>query len=309
MDTSDIFWLTSKQKMRTGDPAEDRKDRNAMGDLKIAIMVHNLRLGVYEGMEAAARMGVTGVHLSASLPGFRPEDLDGPARKALLAHVHNLGLEFSAISAWGGNVDLGESAGLDGHIEHGKRLLELAVDLECGIWQAHCGIMPHDMSNPKWQHFADAFGQLCQHGEKVGARLAIETGPESPEVLKAMIDQVGSPALRVNYDPANLILWPARYMAEAGQPYDREKAFAEFMPTEGVNILGPYVIHTHAKDGKIFDDIGRREVAFGEGWVDWPRYVQLLRKHGYDGYFAIEREVGENPVGDVTKAVRFLKSL
>ena len=37
-----------------------------MAGLKIAIMVHNLRMGIYEGMEFAARMGVPGVHLVAS---------------------------------------------------------------------------------------------------------------------------------------------------------------------------------------------------------------------------------------------------
>lgn len=280
-----------------------------MGNLKIAVMVHNLRLGVYEGMETAARMGVTGVHLSASVKGFRPVDLDAEARRKVVVHLRTLGLEFSAISAWGGEVDLGKSEGLEGHIEDGKRLLELAVDLECGIWQGHCGIMPHRTDDPKWQCFVDAFGRLCEHGEKVGACLAIETGPEPPEILKKMIDQVGSPALRVNYDPANLILWPARYMQLAGEAYDRERAFAEYKPVEGVGILGPYVVHTHAKDARVFADIGRREVPLGDGWVDWRKYVDLLKQYGYDGYFAIEREVGEDPVGDVTRAVEFLKSL
>lgn len=280
-----------------------------MSDLKIAIMVHNLRMGVYEGMEAAARMGVTGVHLSAGIQGFRPEDLDAGARRKLVAHVHSLGLEFSAISAWGGGVDLGEPEGVEAHIAYGKRLLELAVDFECGIWQAHCGIMPKDREHPKWQRFVDAFGELCAHGEKVGACIAIETGPEPPITLRQMIEDVGSSALRVNYDPANLILWPARYMQQAGEPYDRERAFAEFQPTEGAAVLGPYVVHTHAKDALVDPEKGRREVPLGEGWVDWPRYIRLLRDAGFDGYFAIEREVGEDPVGDITRAVEFLKSL
>ncbi|MCK5805962.1 MAG: sugar phosphate isomerase/epimerase, partial [Lentisphaeria bacterium] len=202
-----------------------------------------------------------------------------------------------------------EEEGLAGHIEEGKRLLEYAADLECGIWQGHCGIMPQDHEDPKWARFVDAFGQICEHGEKVGAVLAIETGPEPPATLKAMIDEVGSTALCVNYDPANLILWPARYMADAGEEYDRERAFAEYMPVEGVNILGPHTAHIHAKDGKVFDDIGRKEVPFGEGWVDWERFVELFRSQGFDGYYAIERETGEDPVGDITRAVEFLKKL
>jgi len=280
-----------------------------MGRLKIAVMVTNLKLGVYEGMQAAAEMGVTGVHLSTTVAGFRPDDLDGAARKKLVAHVKSLGLEFSAISAWGGGVDLGETEGLEKNIEDGKRFLELAVDLECGIWQGHCGIMPHRSDDPKWPIFADAFGRLCEHGEKVGACLAIETGPEPPIVLKQMIDEVGSTALRVNYDPANLIMWPARYMKDAGEDYDRERAFAEYQPTEGVSVLGPYTVHTHAKDGLVRPGSQRQEVPLGDGWVDWPRYVELLEEHGFDGYYAIEREVGEDPVTDIRKAVEFLNTL
>ena len=51
------------------------------------------------------------------------------------------------------------------------------------------------------------------------------------------------------------------------------------------------------------------EVPLGEGWVDWPRYVGYLRECGYTGYFAIEREVGENALADIKKAVDFLKTL
>jgi sugar phosphate isomerase/epimerase len=43
--------------------------------------------------------------------------------------------------------------------------------------------------------------------------------------------------------------------------------------------------------------------------VDWPRYIHLLREAGFDGYFAIEREVGDDPVGDITRAVEFLLGL
>lgn len=98
-------------------------------------------------------------------------------------------------------------------------------------------------------------------------------------------------------------------MQAAGEPYDREKAFAEFKPVEGVKVLGHRIIHTHAKDAKVFPDVGRMEVPLGEGWIDWPKYVANLRSVGYDGYFAIEREVGENPVVDITKAIEYLRTL
>ena len=90
--------------------------------------------------------------------------------------------------------------------------------------------------------------------------------------------------------------------------YDKEKTFAEYKPVEGVKVFGKNIIHTHAKDAKVFPE-GRREVPLGEGWIDWPLYVSYLREIGYDGYFAIEREVGENPKADITKAINYLKTL
>ncbi len=276
--------------------------------IKIAIMVHNLKMDVYDGMRFAAEKGCQGVHL-ACVQGINPRDMDAAGRKELVRFVKGLGLEISAICAWGGQVDLGNPENLDKHIEEGKRLLEFAADLECGIWQGHCGIMPHDKADPKWARFVDSFGQLAKHGEKVGARLAIETGPEPPEVMLDMINEVGSPSLAVNYDPANLILWPARYQLQDGGTYDREKAFAEYKPVEGVKVLGKHIIHTHAKDAKVIDNKTRMEVPLGTGWIDWPKYVENLKSVGYDGYFAIEREVGADPVGDITRAIEFLQTL
>lgn len=279
-----------------------------MSNLKIAVMVHSLRLGLKKGIEWTAQMGVPGVHI-ACCPEFCYENLDLAGRKKFRRYLQDSGVELSAICHWGGSVDLGELKDIDKNIEDGKKLLEFAADLECGIWQGHCGVMPHSNKDPKWARFVDSFGQICRHGEKVGAKLAIETGPEPPAVLLQMIEEVGSSSLNVNYDPANLILWPAKYIKDAGEEYDREKAFAEYQPIEGVKTLGKRIIHTHAKDAMVFPGNERKEVALGDGWIDWPKYVGYLREVGFDGYFAIEREVGENPVEDISRAIEYLRTL
>jgi sugar phosphate isomerase/epimerase len=99
-------------------------------------------------MQVVADLGVPGVHLSAGGGPFAPENLDAAGRKALLAHLHGLGLEVSALSAWGGDVDLCEADKADRNVAWGKRILDLAVDLECRIWQAHIGILPRDTADP-----------------------------------------------------------------------------------------------------------------------------------------------------------------
>ncbi len=280
-----------------------------MPDLKVAIMLGNLRMEPYEGMNKVAELGCTGIHLSIGGGPFAPENMDVQARKDLLRHLASLGLEISAVSAWGGQVDLTKAEEHEKNIPWAHRILEMAADLGCGIWQGHIGIIPGDFDSEKGRAALSAAERIAEHGEKVGACLAIETGPEPPTVLKRLIEAVGSDAIRINYDPANLILWPPHLFQREGKPYDKEEAMKLYDPHEGVKTLGPYIVHTHAKDALVHDDGTRQEVPLGEGWVDFPKYVGLLREQGFDGYFAIEREVGEDPVGDITRAVRFLQSL
>ena len=73
---------------------------------------------------------------------------------------------------------------------------------------------------------------------------------------------------------------------------------------EAVRALGPYIVHTHAKDGLWKQP---KEVPLGEGAVPWDEYIALMSKQGYEGFYTIEREVGDNPAADIIKAVEFLK--
>jgi sugar phosphate isomerase/epimerase len=280
-----------------------------MPNVKIACMLGNLRMEPYAAMEKVAELNVTGVHLSVGGGPFAPENLDKPGRRELVRHLASLGLEVSAVSAWGGEVDLGDEEPSEANVARGAEVMEMAVDLECGIWQGHCGIMPPDMTGPRWETFLRNMTAIARHGERLGACLAIETGPEPPAVLKQLIETVGSQAIRVNYDPANLILWPAGFAQREGKPYSREQAWEEFAPVEGAKLLAPYIVHTHAKDALVHEDGRRQEVPLGEGWIDWPKYVGYIQEADPGIYFAIERETGDDPVGDITKAVEFLKSL
>jgi sugar phosphate isomerase/epimerase len=99
-------------------------------------------------------------------------------------------------------------------------------------------------------------------------------------------------------------------------------------PVEGVNILRDYIVHTHAKDGRmhkktdpkrIYDVFAGSveeglhlsefftETPLGEGSVDFPQYLSALRDIGYSGYLTVEREVGQNPAGDIQKAFDALR--
>jgi len=44
----------------------------------------------------------------------------------------------------------------------------------------------------------------------------------------------------------------------------------------------------------------------GQGDVNFPRYIAALDAIGYQGFYVIEREVGEDPAEDIVEAKRFL---
>ena len=48
------------------------------------------------------------------------------------------------------------------------------------------------------------------------------------------------------------------------------------------------------------------ETPVGEGAVDFDSYLGALKKTGYDGYFTIEREAGEDREEDIAGALRFI---
>jgi sugar phosphate isomerase/epimerase len=288
--------------------------------MQLSLMLSNLKQPFEESLDTVHQLAIPAIHLSATRE-WDPNTCNSQQRRELLVSLRKRGLVISALSRWGGGVDLGEAEAAEKNIEDAKRTLEMAADVMAedsgsGIWQAHIGVMPRSMNGPRWDSFLRTTEAIAKHGERVGACLAIETGPEPASVVEKLITTVDSPGLRVNYDPANLILWPAlfytheRVKAKYGTPatpYEKEVALRDYEPVEGVKRLGKFTVHTHAKDALVEDGV-QREVPLGEGWVDWSRYLNLLKESGFDGYLAIEREAGADPVGDVKRAAEFLRA-
>ena len=277
--------------------------------MKIAIIPTTGGEDPFRGMEIAVKLGVEGVHIPAYGGKLNLAEKTHEERIKIKEQIHSYGLEVSALIGWGGNVDLGEEKNLRENIQWGKRINEAAVDVANGLWMAHVGIMPEDDSNPKWSRFVDSLKELSQHGQKIGATLALETGPEPPVVIRKMVETINSPALRINFDPANLLIWPPIIAKRQGVPFDYEAAMKAFDPVEGLKVLIPYVVHAHAKDSKLTPDGKAAEVPLGTGMTNWKALHEIFKANNYQGYYAIEREVGEDAMSDVKKAVEFLRQL
>lgn len=283
---------------------------------KIGVIVDSFRVGVREGLQRAKKVGADGVQIYAVSGEMDPANLSGAQRKELKEYIASLGLEISALVGDLGGYGFQDKSVNAAKIEKSKRILDLAVELGTPVVTTHIGIVPEDTNSEIYQTMHDACEELASYATSMNAFFAIETGPEPSARLKEFLDGLGSKGVSVNFDPANMVM-------VTGDD-----------PAQGVYNLKDYIVHTHAKDGVrlrevpahyIYESLGYEapanenntfvpgegqyfaEVPLGEGGVNWKQYLNALKDIGYTGYLTIEREVGEDPEADISKAVQFLK--
>lgn len=276
--------------------------------MKLSIFLSHLKIPADQSVAKAAELGFDGVQLPVGAGAWSAETLTQDQRKALLDEVSAHGLSVSGVAAGGRNFPYNQPESRSELLQRVRRVVEMAADLGTNVWQSHIGHVADFARDPERLEMVRNVGEAADIAYDHGVYLAIETGPEPPLVLLDFIEQVDSPGLKVNYDPANFILWPALMAAKGNESYDELHAIEEFMPTEGVKILGPHIVHVHAKDGRVTPEGNAEETPLGEGRVRWQRFFDLLHTSGFDGYVAIEREKATDPLDDVARGARFLRS-
>ncbi len=280
-----------------------------MCDFKIGAMLESFRLDTFEAIKKAAEIGAEGLQMYCTSGENAPENMTAERKRELIRTVKDNGLVFSAICG-----DLGHGFGTaeknGANIEKSKQIVDLALELGTNIITTHIGVVPEDKNHERYKIMQEACHALAEYADSVGARFAVETGPERSEVLRDFLDSLGSKGVSVNLDPANLVM-------VAGDD-----------PVNAVHNLKDYIVHTHAKDGVMLKATNPeyiyhvepmpeelrgvgfyKEVPLGTGSVNFPTYIKALDEIGYHGFLTIEREVGADPIADIVTAVTFLKDI
>lgn len=256
--------------------------------MKIGLIADSFRLNFEDSIKAASRLDVSGVQKYMTGADCAADTITAdnltPARiREIKDIMSSNGLVFSAICG-----DFGVDLDTDGIVDKSKRVLEKAKELDCHIVTTHIGHI-FETEDARMEKIRKNAYELASFADSIGSVFAAETGTEKATVLKSFLDSLGAKGLRVNYDPANLVM------------------VAADDPVAGVYTLRDYIVHTHAKDGIKTGDTTWLELPLGQGGVDFDKYLAALNDIGFDGYLTIEREVGENPAGDIGMAVDFLK--
>jgi len=174
---------------------------------------------------------------------------------------------------------------------------DFAARLGVASIACHVGFVPEDPAHADYVAVREMVRQVCDHAAAHGQTFALETGQEPAGILLGFIRDVGRANLRINFDPANLIL------------YGTDE------PIKALEVLAPLVISVHCKDGDwpppgVAGALGK-ERALGKGSVGIARFVETLRKVGFPGPLNVERETEDQQerLRDLADGVRLLREL
>lgn len=166
---------------------------------------------------------------------------------------------------------------------------KITAELGSKYIMMHVGFLDHS-DEVYAKKFYDRVRYLGDRAGEAGVILLMETGQETAEDLQQFVETLNHPAVLLNFDPANLIL------------YNKDE------PIPALRRLAPWIRHIHIKDAIRTEVPGTwgSEVVWGEGQVNASAFLDTLAEVGYEGAVAVEREAGDQRVQDITTAVRRL---
>jgi sugar phosphate isomerase/epimerase len=139
----------------------------------------------------------------------------------------------------------------------------------------HVGFIPADASDSLYAELLDVARTLCDAVAEYGQDFVLETGQESAAALLQFIADSKRTNLKINFDPANMIL------------------HGSGDPLQALELVQKHVLSVHCKDGRSpvpGSGLLGKECKLGDGEVDFPGFLALLEKIGYRGPLTIERE-------------------
>lgn len=172
------------------------------------------------------------------------------------------------------------------NLEIAKHDAALAREIGLPLVTFHAGFLPHDRHAPERAVMLERLRRIVDVFAEARVGIGFETGQEDADTLLAFLADLDRPNAGVNFDPANMLLY----------------AMGE--PVNALDKLAPHVRQVHIKDAVKTKTPGEwgSEVRVGTGEVAWRRFFATLARHGLAVDLMIEREAGDDRVGDIRAA-------
>jgi sugar phosphate isomerase/epimerase len=178
-----------------------------------------------------------------------------------------------------------------------RQVIDFGAALGVGSFGCHVGFIPEDRKSFDYEAVRDLVRRIADYAASQGMTFSLETGQEPAAQLLQFFRDVNRPNVKINFDPANMILYGS------GEPIEAYK------------LLAPHVVSIHGKDGDWPDPktpgaMGT-ERPLGSGSVNMDKFVRTVRESGFVGTINVESGVhGDEPHAVTLKnAVSLLKRL
>ncbi len=129
-----------------------------------------------------------------------------------------------------------------------------------------------NLSPASWDDLRRTTDRLLRFAQDYGVVLGVETEASNivctAEKARRFLDEAGDPHLQIIMDGANLF-----HPGETGK--------MRGILDDAFSLLGKNIAIAHAKD--LADSYDLHFLAAGEGCLDFPYYIGLLKQYGYDG--------------------------
>ncbi|MBX9600110.1 MAG: sugar phosphate isomerase/epimerase [Bryobacteraceae bacterium] len=219
------------------------------------------------------RCGQLGIEEDVSLPGLQYEFGDFALATVFCAYEGEDYADFATVERTVGFIPRAFRAR---RVERTLQVSDWAAQFGVSSIACHIGVVPEDPRHPDFAGVLDAVRLVCDRAASNGQTFALETGQERADVLLEFLREADRDNLKINFDPANLIL------------------YGTDDPLEAIGKLAPHVVSVHMKDGDppepgAAGTLGR-ERPLGSGSVDIATFFERLQDAGYRGILAIERE-------------------
>jgi L-ribulose-5-phosphate 3-epimerase len=261
-----------------------------MSRIKIGIRLDCLGLPLRQALPVAAKLGADGVQLQSDKE-LAPGELSQTGRRHLLHSLQTQRLELVAIGA-ANRRGFDAMDRLDSRVSFVREVVRQAGDLRAPFIVVPIGAIPSERESPQSLAFFDAMRQVADEADRVGVRVAIETGPDPLPRVQDFVAELAHFPLAINYDPANLI----------ARGHDAYAGLAE---------LADRLVGVHVKDLLRTSTTvsGFVETPLGEGELDLDRLHRELAGADYRGFWTLERDSPGGGEREFERSVKLLSRL
>ncbi len=223
----------------------------------------------------SARLGARGVVIDA-IGDLAPNRLGETGRREFQHLLRSVELKLIALNL-PTRRPFDSIDQLDDRLNRAESAFTMAYELKTNLVLARVGGLPPESDAIGRETFVGAVRELGRRADHRGVRLAIETGADAGESLRALLDGLASPGLAASLDPAALLQ----------HHHD---------PIAVTRALGHWVAHAYATDATSSSLVSlSRRGGLPAGALDWSEYLGTLEETNYRGFLTIWPDPNRDP--------------